>query len=98
MIEPTPVYWQNQLIGHLHNFQVDMWYCEGNWVGLETPFAAFYDLLQMLTSISKMEDVNTNLEKKIWVGIGQNKPTHLVYAFENNHLAARLVVHPPNEW
>jgi hypothetical protein len=98
MIEPIPVYWQNQLIGHLYNVQVDMWYCEGDWAGLEIPFPAFYDELQGLTPIGNFEAINTNLEKKLWVGIGQNKPTHLIYAFGNNHLAARLVIHSPNEW
>lgn len=94
-----PIYWQNHLVGYIYDVQFDMGYCEGKWIAAEDSHVDdFYKALSVLTSIKSRDDIKTNLEKQIWIGLGKNEPAGLVYFFKENRIGIRVTSHHPEHW
>jgi hypothetical protein len=99
-MNPTlPVYWQGHLVGQVTITATDMWYQSGIWVpGDGDPAAAFLRLLAQLDPLDTKASLNKNLERQLWVGVGQDRPTHLVIGCAPDCIELRLMSHPPESW
>jgi hypothetical protein len=77
-----------------------MWYQSGKWQPVQAEIVTeFYKVLETLIPIQSIHDINANLEKGIWVGLGVNEPTHLVYAFNRERIDMRLTTSiKPETW
>ncbi|MBZ0274926.1 MAG: hypothetical protein K8I60_02205 [Anaerolineae bacterium] len=95
-----PIYWKGHLVGYVTDFEMDMWYQGGKWEPEQSEYLPeFYNVLSGLLPIVSMESINTNLEKRIWVGLGINEPTHLVYTFDDNRIDMRITPSiKPESW
>ncbi len=100
MTDPVPIYRQNYLVGHITDLETDIWYQGGKWLPSENEYShEFVKSLEKLSAIRKWDDVQNNLEKGIWVGVGINSPTHLVFSFTGERIDMRLTTSErPERW
>lgn len=94
----APVFWRDELVGHLTNIETDMWYWEADWQPVpELDLSVFYQELAKLPPLTK-ETWASNQNMMIWIGIFHNHPTHVVMEFDNDRITARFVVSAPKDW
>lgn len=82
------------------DLEIDMWYQGGTWQAEQSEYLSeFYEVLSALVPVASLRDINTNLEKCIWVGLGVNEPTHLVYSFNDGRIDMRFTPSiKPGSW
>ncbi|MEQ8677600.1 MAG: hypothetical protein RLP44_13615 [Aggregatilineales bacterium] len=98
MTEIAPIYWRGELVGHMSNILVDMFYWDGDWQPDEN-----HDLADFLAELSKLKPLSRenwayNQELLIWIGIFHNEPTHIAIGFEDGKLVTRMIIKAPKDW
>lgn len=89
--EPTPIYWQDQLVGHIANLKFDMFHYYGNWLPETNEVNAL-----LMTKLK-----NGNEE---WVGVNEIKPTHYISLESFGSIGSQITidlvqgVNPPCDW
>lgn len=99
-IEPVAVYWHNEIVGYLDEWDIDMWYVGGKWRSTDsTKTSLFLKILENIQPVNRYEDMNDNFDKRIWVGLDTNSPNALVGLFDGERLETRrTITERPETW
>jgi hypothetical protein len=99
MPKREPLYWNNELVGFIENPMPDMYYLEGRWIPLNNEAATSF---REVTSEKDFLFTGKELreDELIWIGLGENKPTHLFMRFFEDHIVLRIVIslNRPENW
>ena len=86
------IYWNNEIVGYVDDLSVDNFHLYGKWISANT------------TAAVKFLEALSEKDAELWIGYGENKPTHRVTVESFYHVNDTDFIdmvwspNPPSNW